>query len=64
MNTGGPATSENDLRDAVRTAVINKRAGGMGLISGCKAFQHSLRGGIVLLQAIQDVYISNDITPA
>lgn len=60
INSGGPS-GDNDLLDAVRTAVINKRAGGMGLISGRKAFQKSQKEGIALLHAIQDVYLCRDI---
>ena len=63
INSGG-AAGENDLHDAVRTAVINKRAGGMGLISGRKAFQKPMADGVTLLNAIQDVYLSKAITPA
>jgi class I fructose-bisphosphate aldolase len=63
INSGG-ASGENDLHEAVRTAVINKRAGGMGLISGRKAFQKPMREGVTLLNAIQDVYLSRDITVA
>ena len=63
INSGG-ASGENDLHDAVRTAVINKRAGGMGLISGRKAFQKPMADGVALLNAIQDVYLAADITPA
>ena len=63
INSGG-ASGENDLQQAVRTAVINKRAGGMGLISGRKAFQKPVQQGIELLNAIQDVYLSKDITIA
>ncbi|MEK9727514.1 MAG: class I fructose-bisphosphate aldolase [Candidatus Margulisiibacteriota bacterium] len=63
INSGG-ASGSNDLQDAVATAVINKRAGGMGLISGRKAFQKPLKDGIALLNAIQDVYLTNDITIA
>jgi len=63
INSGG-ASGENDLHDAVRTAVINKRAGGMGLISGRKAFQKPMRDGVLLLNAIQDVYLSADVTVA
>ena len=63
INSGG-ASGENDLHDAVRTAVINKRAGGMGLISGRKAFQKPMRDGVALLNAIQDVYLSADVTVA
>ena len=55
---------ENDLRDAVRTAVINKRAGGMGLILGRKAFQKPFKEGVELLHAVQDVYLSKDVTVA
>jgi len=61
INSGG-ASSKNDFEDAVRTAVINKRAGGMGLISGRKTFQKSMDEGIKLFHAIQDVYLCQDIT--
>ena len=63
INSGG-ASGKNDLHDAVATAVINKRAGGMGLISGRKAFQKPLKEGIELLNAVQDVYLCNDVTVA
>jgi class I fructose-bisphosphate aldolase len=63
INSGGPAGS-NDLAEAVATAVINKRAGGMGLISGRKAFMKPLAQGIELLNAIQDVYLEQNITIA
>jgi len=63
INSGGPS-GENDLQQAVQTAVINKRAGGMGLISGRKAFQKPMDEGVKLLNAIQDVYLCNDITIA
>lgn len=63
INSGG-ASGDDDLHQAVRTAVINKRAGGMGLISGRKAFQKPVNEGIKLLNAIQDVYLSNDINIA
>jgi len=63
INSGG-ASGKNDLAQAVRTAVINKRAGGMGLISGRKAFQRPRAEGIALLNAIQDVYLNPDITVA
>jgi class I fructose-bisphosphate aldolase len=63
INSGG-ASGSNDLADAVRTAVVNKRAGGMGLISGRKAFQRPRAEGIELLNAIQDVYLSDEITIA
>src|SRR5215470_10736451 len=64
INSGGASSGESDLKEAVRTAVINKRAGGMGLISGRKAFQRPMKEGIGLLNAIQDVYLSPDITIA
>ena len=63
INSGG-ASGENDLQQAVRTAVINKRAGGVGLISGRKAFQRPMDEGAALLQAIQDVYLSPEVTIA
>lgn len=63
INSGG-ASGEDDLHQAVRTAVINKRAGGMGLISGRKAFQKPMKDGIELLNAIQDVYLSDEVTLA
>ncbi len=63
INSGGPS-GENDLHQAVRTAVINKRAGGMGLISGRKAFQKPMAEGVELLHAIQDVYLSTGVTIA
>jgi class I fructose-bisphosphate aldolase len=63
INSGG-ASGENDLHDAVRTAVINKRAGGMGLIVGRKAFQRPMADGVALVNAIQDVYLSAAITVA
>jgi len=63
INSGG-ASGDNDLAQAVRTAVINKRAGGMGLISGRKAFQKPMDEGVNLLHAIQDVYLCEDITIA
>jgi class I fructose-bisphosphate aldolase len=64
INSGGASSGESDLKEAVKTAVINKRAGGMGLISGRKAFQRPLGEGAQLLQAIQDVYLSKDVTIA
>jgi len=64
INSGGESRGETDLAEAVRTAVINKRAGGMGLISGRKAFQRPMKEGIELLQAIQDVYLDDGITVA
>lgn len=63
INSGG-ASGSNDQAEAVRTAVINKRAGGMGLISGRKAFQRPMAEGIALLNLIQDVYLDKDITVA
>jgi len=63
INSGG-ASGENDLQQAVKTAVVNKRAGGMGLISGRKAFQKPMDQGIDLLHAIQDVYACEDVTIA
>ena len=63
INSGG-ASGESDLHDAVYTAVVNKRAGGMGMISGRKAFQRPMAEGIELLHAIQDVYLSDEITIA
>jgi class I fructose-bisphosphate aldolase len=64
INSGGASAGESDLAEAVRTAVINKRAGGSGLISGRKAFQRPLDEGVALLQAIQDVYLSPEVTIA
>ena len=64
INSGGEFKGETDLREAVRTAVINKRAGGTGMISGRKSFQRSMKDGIALLNAIQDVYLEKEITIA
>ncbi len=64
INSGGASSGETDLAEAVRTAVVNKRAGGMGLISGRKSFQRPLPEGIALLNAIQDVYLSPEVTIA
>ena len=64
INSGGASSGESDLAEAVATAVINKRAGGMGLISGRKAFQKSMGEGVKLLNAIQDVYLEKSITLA
>jgi class I fructose-bisphosphate aldolase len=64
INSGGESKGASDLAEAVKTAVINKRAGGMGLISGRKAFQKPLKDGVALLNAIQDVYLNKDITVA
>lgn len=62
--SSGGGSGANDLADAVKTAVINKRAGGMGLISGRKAFQKSMKDGVAILNAIQDVYLCKDVTVA
>jgi len=64
INSGGESKGASDLAEAVRTAVINKRGGGMGLISGRKAFQRPMSEGVDLLNSIQDVYLSEDITVA
>ena len=64
INSGGESKGASDLADAVRTAVINKRAGGTGLISGRKAFQRPMKEGVEVLNAIQDVYLNKDITVA
>jgi class I fructose-bisphosphate aldolase len=64
INSGGESKGANDLTDAVRTAVINKRAGGMGLISGRKAFQRPMKEGVEIMNAIQDVYLDTSITLA
>ena len=66
INSGGASTGkgDSDLKEAVKTAVINKRAGGMGLISGRKAFQKEMKDGVALLHAIQDVYADKDVTIA
>ncbi len=64
INSGGASAGAGDLAEAVRTAVINKRAGGMGLISGRKAFQRPMSEGVELLNAVQDVYLDGGITVA
>ncbi len=64
INSGGESKGESDLAEAVRTAVVNKRAGGHGLISGRKAFQRPVGDGIELLNAIQDVYLDDEVTIA
>jgi class I fructose-bisphosphate aldolase len=64
INSGGASSGESDLTEAVKTAVINKRAGGMGLISGRKAFQRPMAEGVRLLNAIQNVYLSKEVTVA
>jgi len=62
INSGGTSSGAGDLAQAVRTAVINKRAGGMGLISGRKAFQKPMKEGVKLLNAIQDVYLCDEVS--
>jgi fructose-bisphosphate aldolase, class I len=64
INSGGESHGSSDLKEAVRTAVINKRAGGMGLISGRKSFQRPMKEGVELLHAIQDVYLNPTVTIA
>ena len=64
INSGGESKGAGDEAEAVRTAVINKRAGGMGLISGRKAFQRPMPDGVKLLNAIQDVYLDRTVTVA
>ncbi len=64
INSGGESKGATDLKEAVRTAVINKRAGGTGMISGRKSFQRPMKDGIALLNAIQDVYLEKEITVA
>ena len=61
INSGGASSGASDLAEAVRTAVINKRAGGTGLISGRKAFQKPMDEGVAILNAIQDVYLCDDV---
>ena len=64
INSGGDSKGASDMADAIRTAVINKRAGGMGLISGRKAFQRPMKEGVEILNAIQDVYLDGSIDVA
>ena len=64
INSGGESKGESDLAEAVTTAVINKRAGGQGLISGRKAFQKTIKDGVSLLNAVQDVYLDKSVTIA
>jgi class I fructose-bisphosphate aldolase len=64
INSGGESKGAGDLQEAVYTAVVNKRAGGMGLISGRKAFQKSMKDGAALLHAVQDVYLDKGVTVA
>ena len=61
INSGGESQGESDFADAVKTAVVNKRAGGCGLISGRKAFQRPFKEGVQLLNLIQDVYLLKEI---
>ena len=62
--SSGGASGDNDLQDSVATAVINKRAGGIGLILGRKAFQRPMNEGVEILNAVQDVYLCDEITVA
>ena len=64
INSGGESKGATDMQEAVMTAVVNKRAGGMGLISGRKAFQKDMKVGVELLNTIQDVYLDKSITIA
>ena len=64
INSGGESKGQTDLAEAIETAIINKRAGGTGLISGRKAFQKDMKTGIELLNSIQDVYLDSSITIA
>ena len=64
INSGGESKGQSDMAEAVTTAVVNKRAGGMGLISGRKAFQRPMKDGVGILNAIQDVYLAKEITVA
>jgi class I fructose-bisphosphate aldolase len=64
INSGGASAGKDDLAQAIRTSVINKRAGGMGLIIGRKSFQRPMQEGVEILNAVQDVYLDEDITIA
>ena len=64
INSGGASAGDSDLKEAIITAIINKRAGGMGLITGRKAFQRPFAEGVALLQHVQDVYLEKEITIA
>jgi class I fructose-bisphosphate aldolase len=64
INSGGESKGASDMAEAVNTAVVNKRAGGQGLISGRKAFQRPIKEGVELLNVIQDVYLDKSITIA
>ncbi|MCB0503485.1 MAG: fructose-bisphosphate aldolase, partial [Bacteroidetes bacterium] len=61
INSGGASSGASDMAEAVETAIINKRAGGSGLISGRKAFQRPMKDGIAILNAIQDVYLDSAV---
>ena len=64
ISSGGASNGEKDLKEAVRQAVINKRAGGHGLVMGRKAFEKPMKEGVAILQAVQDVYLCGAITVA
>jgi class I fructose-bisphosphate aldolase len=64
INSGGASKGDSDLADAVKTAVINKRAGGQGLILGRKAFQKPFAEGVDLIKSVQDVYLTEEVTIA
>jgi class I fructose-bisphosphate aldolase len=64
INSGGASSGASDMAEAVAPAVVNKRAGGMGLISGRKAFQRPMKEGVEILNAIQDVYLDKEVTIA
>jgi class I fructose-bisphosphate aldolase len=64
INSGGASEGKNDLAEAIRTAIVNKRAGGMGLITGRKAFQKPMSEGVEILNAVQDVYLCEEVTIA
>ena len=64
LNSGGASSGASDMAEAVETAVVNKRAGGHGLILGRKAFQRPMNEGVEILNAVQDVYLDDQITIA
>ena len=64
INSGGASSGDTDMAEAVRTAVVNKRAGGMGLILGRKAFQRPMKDGVEIIKAVQDVYLTKEVTIA
>jgi class I fructose-bisphosphate aldolase len=64
INSGGESKGASDLADAVKTAVVNKRAGGQGLILGRKAFQKPINEGVEIINAVQDVYLAKEVTIA